>query len=128
MSVHPKEKDIANEEQEVQEKEDMVQPKLGDVLEYPKDSSNTQTQNSIVIFETPCPSATSGIIDNNESCLYILYDNALDDGHILIDNSPYLHEDKDDLLAVCDDAITRESLIFLLKSPIYTIEEKYAYV
>jgi hypothetical protein len=32
----------------------MVQPKLGDVLEPLKDDSNTQTQNSIVIFENPC--------------------------------------------------------------------------
>jgi hypothetical protein len=50
MSVHPKEKEIANEEQKVPEKEDMFQPKLGDVLEYPKYDSNTQTQNSIAIF------------------------------------------------------------------------------
>jgi hypothetical protein len=60
-------------------------------------------------FENPCPAPTSGIIGNNESCLDILYD-------------------KDDLIAVCDDAITHESPIFFLKSPIYTIEEKYAFV
>jgi hypothetical protein len=30
--MHPKEKEIANEAQEVHEEEDMVQPKLWDVL------------------------------------------------------------------------------------------------
>jgi hypothetical protein len=60
--------------------------------------------------------------------LDVLYDNALDDGPILIDNSPCIHEDKNDELARCDDALIRESPILFLKSPIYTIEEKYAYV
>jgi hypothetical protein len=58
----------------------------------------------------------------------MLYDNALDDGPILIDNSPCIHEDKNDELAICDDAIIHESPMLFLKSPIYTIEEKYAYV
>jgi hypothetical protein len=106
----------------------MVQPKLGDVLEPLENDSNTQTQNSIVIFENPCPSSTSGIIDNNECCFHVLYDNALDDGPILIDNSPCIHEDKNDELAGCDDALIHWSPILFLKSPIYTIEEKYAYV
>jgi hypothetical protein len=35
------------------EEEDMAQPKLGDVLEPLKDNSNTQTQNSIAIYENP---------------------------------------------------------------------------
>jgi hypothetical protein len=56
------EEEVCEEEKE----EDMIQPKLGDVLESLKDDSNTQTQNSIVIFENPCPPDTSGIIDNSE--------------------------------------------------------------
>jgi hypothetical protein len=60
--------------------------------------------------------------------LDILYDNASDDGPILIDNSPCILEDKNDELAGCDDALIHESPILFLKSPIYTIEEKYAYV
>jgi hypothetical protein len=88
-----------------------------------KDDSNTQTQNLIVIFGNSCPSATSGIIDNNECCLDILYDNALDAGPILIDNSPCIHEDKNDDLASSDDALIHESSILFLKSPIYIIEE-----
>jgi hypothetical protein len=58
----------------------------------------------------------------------MLYDNALDDGTILIDNSPCIHEDKNDELSGCDDALIHDSPILFLKSPIYTIEEKYAYV
>jgi hypothetical protein len=118
-------------EEEVREEEKekyMVQSKLVDVLEPLKDDSNTQTQNSIVIFKNPCPSATSGIIDNKECCLDMLYDNALDDGPMLIDNSPCIHEDKNDELASRDDDLIHESPILLLKSPIYTIEEKYAYI
>jgi hypothetical protein len=56
------EEEVCDEEKE----EDMVQPKLGDVLEPHKDDSNIQTQNSTIIFENPCSSATSGIIDNKE--------------------------------------------------------------
>jgi ERCC4-related helicase len=53
---------ISMEEELCEEKkEDRAQPKLGDVLEYLKDDSNTKTQNSIVIFENPYPSATSRI-------------------------------------------------------------------
>jgi hypothetical protein len=96
----------------------MVQPKLGDVLEPLKYDSNTQTQNSIVIFKNPYPSSTSGIIDNNECCLDVLYDNALDDGPILIDNSPCIHENKNHELAGCDDALIYESPILFLRSPI----------
>jgi hypothetical protein len=39
------EEEVCEEEKE----EDMVEPKLGDVLEPPNDDSNTQTQNSIII-------------------------------------------------------------------------------
>jgi hypothetical protein len=58
----------------------------------------------------------------------MLYDNALDDGPILIDNSPCIHEDKNDELAGCDDTLIYESPMLFLKSRIYTMEEKYAYV
>jgi hypothetical protein len=43
----------------------------------------------------------------------MLYDNALDDGPMLIDNPPYLEvvtklcEDKDDILAVCSGTLMR---------------------
>jgi hypothetical protein len=63
-----------------------------------------------------------------KSCLNMLYDNALDDGSILIDNSSCIHEDKNNELSGCDDALIHESPMLFLKSPIYTIEEKYAYV
>jgi hypothetical protein len=56
------------------------------------------------------------------------YDTALDDGHMLIDNTPCLHEDRNDILVNHEDALIHESPILFLKSPIYTIEEKYAYV
>jgi hypothetical protein len=58
----------------------------------------------------------------------MLYDTALDDGHMLIDNSPCLHEDRNEILVIYDDALIHESPILFLKSPTYTIEEKYAYV
>jgi ERCC4-related helicase len=41
------EEEVCEEEKE----EDIVEPKLGNVLETLKDDSNTQTQNSIIIFE-----------------------------------------------------------------------------
>jgi hypothetical protein len=111
--------------------------------------SNTQTQNSIAIYEAQYtfyegdrnnddPSYfdaplldnndTSEIIDEKECCLNMLYDTALDDGHMLIDNSPCLHEDRNEILVIHDDALIHESPILFLKSPTYTIEEKYAYV
>jgi hypothetical protein len=55
----------------------------------------------------------------------MLYDNALDDGPILIDNSSCTNEDKIDELVGCDDAVIHESPILFLKSPIYTNEDKY---
>jgi hypothetical protein len=75
--------------------EAIVPPKLGDVLEPPKDDSDTQTQDSIAIYETPYTSyegiqnhddpsyddaplmasnSTSEIIDDNECCLDVIYD------------------------------------------------------
>jgi hypothetical protein len=68
----------------------MAQPKLGEVLEPLKDDSNTQTKNSIAIYENPytfyegiknhenpshydapllASNATSEIIDDKECCL-----------------------------------------------------------
>jgi hypothetical protein len=57
----------------------------------------------------------------------MFYDTALDDGPMLIDNPPCLHEDRNDILVI-HDALIHESPILFLKSPSYTIEEKYAYV
>ncbi len=75
------------------------------------------------------------IIDNNfkndeEYGLDMLYDNALDDGPMLIDKPPCLVvtklcEDKNDILAVCDGTLTHESPTLLLNSPNYTIKEKF---
>jgi hypothetical protein len=67
------------------------------------------------------------IIDKKECCLDMLYDTALDDGPILIDSPPCLHEDINDILVIHDDTLIHESPILFLKSHNYTIEEKYAY-
>jgi hypothetical protein len=124
----------------------MTQSKLGDVLEPLDDDSNTQTQNSIAIYENPYASceeiqnhenpsyyyvsllASNDTSDKKECFLDMIYDIALDDGPTLSDNPPCLHEDKNDILVIHDDALIHESPILFLKSPIYTIEEKYAYV
>ena len=64
----------------------------------------------------------------------MLYDNALDDGPMLIDNPQCLevvtnlYEDKNDILAFCDGTLTHESPTLILNSPSYTMEEKFAYV
>ena len=74
------------------------------------------------------------IIDNDlknyeEYGMDMLYDNALDDGPMLIDN-PHclvvtaLCEDKNDILAACDNTLTHESPTLFLNSPIHTMEEK----
>jgi hypothetical protein len=118
------EEEVCEEDKE----EDIAQPKLGDVLEPPKDDSNTQTQNSIIIFENPCTSIINEIVDNKECCLSMLYNNSLDDDRILIHNSPCIHEDKNYEFSGCDNALIHESPILFLKSSIYIIEEKYAYV
>jgi hypothetical protein len=140
-------KSMEEEVYEEEKEEDMTQPKFGDVLE-PLDDDNIQTENSIAIYEnsyTSCegiqnhenPSyyyvpllasnGTSEIIDDRECRLDMLYDTALDDGPTLIDNPPYLHEDRNDILVIHDDVIHGSPILFL-KSPTYTIEEKYAYV
>jgi hypothetical protein len=135
---------LHNEENE----EVIVPPKLGDILEPLKDDSNTQTQNSIAIYENLYTSyegnhnldnpsyydaplmasnATSKIIDEEEYCFDMLYDTTIDDGLTLIDNFPCIYEDKNDEFARCDAALIHESPILFLEPPIYTIE-KYAYV
>jgi hypothetical protein len=58
----------------------------------------------------------------------MLYDTALDDGPMLIDNPPCLHEDRNNILVIHDDTLIHESPKLFLKSPTYTIEDKYAYV
>ena len=68
-------------------------------------------------------------IDNNfkndeEYGLDMLYDNALDDGPMLIDNPSCLVvttlcEDKNDILATCDDTLTHESPTLFL-NPLFT--------
>ena len=50
-----------------------------------------------------------------------------------IDNPPCLVittlcEDKNDILAACDDTLTHESPTLFLNSPIHTLQEKFAYV
>jgi len=134
MPMHPKE-----------EEEDMVQPKLGDVGEPLKDDSNTQTQNSFVIYENPCYDQHTMVTyenpcyydeiynaplldsnDNEECCLDMLYDNALDDGPMPNDNPPcIIHEDRNDTLVIHDDTLISKSPIIFLNSPGLTLEEKY---
>jgi hypothetical protein len=100
----------------------------------------------VVIYENPsyyeindapllASNATSKITDDNENCvLDMLYDNALDDGPMLIDNPPCLEvvtklcEDKDDILAVCSGTLTHESPTSFLNSPNYTLEGNFSYV
>jgi hypothetical protein len=60
--------------------------------------------------------ATSKIIDDKECCLDMLYDTALDDGPMLINDPPYLHQDKNDILIIHDDALIQDSSILFLKS------------
>ena len=63
-----------------------------------------------------------------------LYDSALDDDPNILDDPPCetmvttICEDtnENDMLVVWNDTLTHESPISFLKSPIYTIEEKYA--
>ena len=141
-------------EEEVCEEEiemDVFQSKLGEELDLraspSTNDSNTQTQKSFVIYDNPCyydetnnapllfNNTTSELMDDNEECcLNVLYDNALDDGPMLIDNPTCLEvvtklcEDKNDILAVYDSTLTHESHALFLNSPNYTIEEKFAYV
>ena len=76
------------------------------------------------------PMPNENIINNDEEYgLDMLYDNALDDCPMLIDNPLCLEvEDKNDIIAACDGTLTHESPTLFLNSPNYTIEEKFAYV
>ena len=64
----------------------------------------------------------------------MLYDNAFDDGPMLVDNHPCLTmvtslcEDTNNnaLLAGCDDTLIQKSPISFLNSSNHTIEEKFA--
>ena len=101
--------------------DDMESSKLGDeVFENPFAIDD-------YIFETS-PSSKN----DEEYGLDMLYDNALDDGPMLIDNPPCLVvticEDENDILAACDDTLTHESPTLFFKSPIITMEEKLLYV
>ena len=76
---------------------------------YSDESNDDMPINDIV--------ALNNYFDENEECvLDMLYDNALDDGPILLDNPPCLEiatklwEDKNDKLAGCDDTLIHETL------------------
>ena len=72
------------------------------IYENPWYDNNLPTQDSMVTYENPCyydesnnaplhmlASSTSNIIDDNEECcLDMLYDNALDDGPVFLDDPP----------------------------------------
>ena len=67
------------------------------------------------------------IIDNDfkndeENGLDMLYDNALDDVPMLIDNPPCLV-----VTTLCEDTLTHESPTLFLNSPIRTIEEEICF-
>jgi hypothetical protein len=121
---------LEEEVYEEEKEEDMTHPKLGDVLEPLNDDSNTQYQNSVAIYKAPytfcagirnhenpsyddapmmASNSTNEIIDNKECCLDMLYDTALDDDPMLIDNPPCLHEDRNEILVIHDDVLIHES-------------------
>ena len=137
-----------------EKEEDMVQPKLGEEWDPPpsppKDDSNTKTKNSPIMHEHVIIDsdlysdesddhmpiidivAPNNNFDDNEECvLDMLYDNALDDGPILLDNPLCLEivthscEEKIDTLAVHDNTLISKSPILLLNSSSFTIDEKY---
>ena len=141
--------------------EDMVQPNFGEEEDLPPplsmDDSNSEIENFATMHEPPScdhvdidssyytdesdddmlmddfvsPINNS---DNNEECvLDMLYDNALDDGPVLLDDPPCLTmiknscEDRynDKLPTGQDDTLIHESPTSFLNSPIFTTEEKY---
>jgi hypothetical protein len=59
--------------------------------------------------------ATTEIIDDKECCLDILYDTSLDDGPMLIDNSPCLHEDINNILVIHDELM----MLSFMRVPYY---------
>ena len=113
---------LAKESDKEYNKEDMIPAKPGNMQEPPtsptKDDSNSKTQNSLVFYgtcyydesdeDTPIIDFDVPNIafdDNEEFAFDVIYDNALDDGPILLDNPPCseifnsLWEDKIDKLA-----------------------------
>ena len=95
-----------------------------DTTHYHSDKSN----DDMTICDIVSPNNN---FDNNEECvLDMLYDNALDDGPILLDNPPYLEivthscEDKNDIPAVHDNTLVSKSPILFLNLSSFTIEEK----
>jgi hypothetical protein len=64
----------------------------------------------------------------------MLYDNALDDDPIILDDPPYLEiatticEDEIDKLAIYDETLIHESPILFMNSPNHSLEENYACV
>ena len=131
---------------EKENKEEIIQPKLGDMWEPFKHDSNSQTQTSFVINKSPCTSCeeteTPMVVcemtmhsqkESNDTPQNMLanssmeiindnkdYDNALDDGP--------MPNDRNDIIVIHDDALIRKSPILFLNSPNHTIEEKLAYV
>ena len=92
MPMHLQEKEIENEEKKEQEKEEWGPPKYDSI---------SQTQNSLVFYGTCYYDESNddmSIINfevpnndfDNEYVLDMQYDNALDDGPILLDNPTYL--------------------------------------
>jgi hypothetical protein len=71
-------------------------------------------------------------VASEEYVLNMLYDNALNDGPMMLDDPPCSVsnslEGKNDILVVHDDTLIHESPIVFLNSPNHTIEEKYACV
>jgi hypothetical protein len=114
----------------------MVPSKLGDVWEPPLSpstyDSNLETENSIVMHDFVV--VNNDVDASEEYVLDMLYDNALDDGTMMLDDPPCseiaitMCEDENDMLAISDDTLIHDSPIVFLNSPNHTIEEKYAYV
>ena len=80
---------------------------------------------SIINFDVP-----NNDFNDDEYILDMPYDNALDDGPILLDNPPCLEivthscEDKIDTLVVHDNTLVSKSPILFLNLSRFTIEEK----
>jgi hypothetical protein len=87
--------------------------------------SNSETKNSIITHDFVSPNNDDDASENY--VLDMLYDNALDDGPMILDDPPCLAI----ATTVCEDnydTLIHESLILSLNSPNHTIEEKYARV
>ena len=102
MPMHPQE-----EESDEEKEEDMIPPKLGDMWELPLSppiyDSNPKTQNSLVFYGAcyydECDDDMSIInfevpnndFNNNEYVLNMQYDDSLDDGPTLLNDSLYVY-------------------------------------